>query len=69
MISHVEYNFLNDTKEPVYKDSQILKSNLWLLKGKYEGGINEEFGINIYILLHIKQVRSSRRGAVVNESD
>ena len=33
------------------------KTNLWLPKGKGgQGGINSEFGINIYTLLYIKQI-------------
>ena len=49
----------NDTNELIYKtdtDAQTLKTNLRLPKGKSagRGGINEEFGINIYTLLYIK---------------
>ena len=37
------------------KQTQILKSNLWLPKGKlWREGINWENGINIYTLLYIK---------------
>ena len=54
---HVESNFKNDTNELIYKtetDLQILKTNLWLPKGKCVcGGINHELGINIYTLLYI----------------
>ena len=56
-ISHnVTYmqNLKNDTKELIYKtetDPQAWKTNLWLSKGKGRGGINQEFGINIYTLL------------------
>ena len=32
------------------------KTNLWLPKAKGWGGINQEFGINIYTLLYIKQI-------------
>ena len=39
------------TKE---KQSHRPQTNLWLPKGKGAGGINEEFGINIYTLLNIK---------------
>ena len=44
--------------EFIYKiktKSKTSKSNLWLPEGKW-GGINQEFGINIYTLLYIKQV-------------
>ena len=42
-----------DTNELIYKTgtaSQTWKTNLWLPKGQDggEGGINEEFGINIH---------------------
>ena len=51
--------FKNDTNELIYKtetDTQILKTNLWLPKGKVRvgGGINQKYGINIYIFLYIK---------------
>ena len=48
-----------DTNELIYKteiDPQTQKTNLWLPKGKDVGGINQEFGINIYTLLYIKQI-------------
>ena len=38
------------------KQKQILKTNLWLPKGKCGGrgvGINQELGINIHTLLYI----------------
>ena len=42
--SYVESNIKNDTNEVIYKtetDLQILKTNLWLPKGKWGvGGIN-----------------------------
>ena len=43
----------------IYKietDSQTLKTNLWLPEGKgvCVGGINQEFGVNIYKLPCIK---------------
>ena len=47
----------NDTTELIYKteDSKTSKRNLWLPKGKrWGGGINWEFGMNIYTLLYIK---------------
>ena len=49
----------NDTNELIYiteTDSQISKTKLWLPKGKRGtgGGIDLEFGINVYILLYIK---------------
>ena len=48
----------NDTSELIFNreiDTQAQKTNLWLSKGK-GGGINQEFEINIYTLLYIKQV-------------
>ena len=42
MISHT-WKLKNDTKEFIYKietDSHILKTNLWLPKGRGKGGIN-----------------------------
>ena len=54
------WNRKNDTSELIYKtgtDSWTLKTNLWLPKGKgWRGGINQEFGINIYTPLYIKQI-------------
>ena len=38
------------------KDSQILKTNLWLPKGKWHGKGNQEIGIDIYTSLYIKQI-------------
>ena len=32
-----------------------IEKNLWLPKGLGRRGINEEFGINIYMVLYIKQ--------------
>ena len=53
------YEFLKkkDPNEHIYKtetDSQTQKTNL-CSKGKGRGGINGEFGINIYMLPHRKQ--------------
>ena len=45
----------SDTNELIYKaemDLQTQKADLWLPKGKVKGGINQEFGINIYTLLY-----------------
>ena len=45
--------------ELIYKtetDTQTSKTNLQLPKGKGGGGINQEFGINIYALLYTKQI-------------
>ena len=46
-----------DTNELIYKtetNSQTQKTNLWLPKGKV-GVRGQDFGINIYTLLYIKQ--------------
>ena len=51
----------NYTNKLIYKteiDSQTQKTNLQLPKVKGEGGINQEFGINRYTLLYIKQVNN-----------
>ena len=49
----------DDTNDLIHKteiDPQTQKTNSWL-KGKgMEGGINQEFGINKYTLLYIKQI-------------
>ena len=55
------WNLKYDTNELIYKaetDSQTSKTNLWLPKGKHwwGGGISQEFGINIYTLMYIKQI-------------
>ena len=52
------WNFKNGMGELIYQaelDLQTQKTNLWLPKGK-GGGINQEFGINIYTLLYTKQI-------------
>ena len=49
----------NETNELIYtteSDSQKQKTNLGLPKGKEWGEINQEFGINRYTLLYIKQI-------------
>ena len=57
------WNLKNDTKEFINKtemDSQTWKANLWLIEEIVEGEdekTNQEFGINIYILLRIKQTK------------
>ena len=47
----------SDINELIYKieiDPQILKTILWLTRGNVEsGGINYEFGINLYTLLYV----------------
>ena len=51
----------HDINEFIYKteiDSQTQKTNLWLPKVMGVGGINQEFGINIYTLPFIKQVNN-----------
>ena len=60
MISLIGRILKNDANELIYKtksDIQILKTNLWLPKRKHGwGGINEEFSVNIYTLLSVKQI-------------
>ena len=55
--SYVEPNFKKDTNELIDKtetDLQILKTNLWVIKGEMlEGGINQELGMNMYSLLYM----------------
>ena len=57
------WNLKNNTNEFIYKtetDSQTQKTNLWLPKGKgWEGGgINQEYEINRYTPLYIKQINN-----------
>ena len=40
-------------------DLQTQKTNLQLPKGKDDGGINREFGIDTYILLYLKQIANN----------
>ena len=52
-------NLIKNTKQLIYKkaqtQTQILKSNVWLPKGKpWRGGLNWEDGITTYTLLYIK---------------
>ena len=53
----MEPNFKKDTNELIDKtetDLQILKTNLWVIKGEMlEGGINQELGMNMYSLLYM----------------
>ena len=59
MISLICGILKNDTNELIYKtetESQTQKTNLLLPKGKGVGVINQEFGINRYTLLGIKQI-------------
>ena len=54
---HVEFNFKNDINELIYKtekDLQISKTNVWIPKGKGRGGINQDLGMNVLILLYIR---------------
>ena len=49
---------INDSKELIYKteiDPQTQKTNSWLQRGKGRG-INQQFEINRYKLLYIKQI-------------
>ena len=52
------WNLKNKTNEPLDKtgESQTQKTNLWLPKGKEKGRISQDYGINRYTLLHIKQI-------------
>ena len=54
------WNLKNDTNEPIYEtetDSQTSRTNLWLPGGMGRGdGIDWEFGIDMYTLLHLKQI-------------
>ena len=57
-----EWNLKNNTNESIYKtetDSQI-EHKLMVTKGEWEwGGINQEYGINRYKLLYIKQISNN----------
>ena len=48
------WNLKNDTNELIYKTD--IDDKLMVNKGERGGGINQEFGINIYTLLYIKQI-------------
>ena len=52
------WNLKSDTNKLIYKtetDSQRLRKQTYgYQRGSVGGGINEEFGINIYTLLHTK---------------
>ena len=53
----MEFNFKNDINELIYKteiDLQISKTNVWIPKGKGRGGINQDLGMNVLILLYIR---------------
>ena len=48
-ITHIwNPSFKKDTSELTQVDLQILKTNLWLLKGKNGGGIEQKLGMNTY---------------------
>ena len=49
----------NHTNELIYKtDSQTSRTNLWL-PGEYKGeGIFREFGMDMYMLLYLKEITS-----------
>ena len=43
----------NGTNELIYKtESQMQKTNLWLPRGKRQGGMNYETGIDIYTITY-----------------
>ena len=59
----------DETKEFIHKsetDSKLSKPNLWLPKRIHwvEGGINWEFGINIYILQYTKSISTRRMNSL-----
>ena len=62
-------NFLkNETNELIYKietDLQIWKTNLWLPKRKHGEWINQELGMNIYILLYIRLNIDNQQGPTI----
>ena len=57
--------FKNSTNKLIYKtetDLKTQKTNIWLSKGKDKGEINQEYGINRYILLNWQRIcRQCRR--------
>ena len=70
------WNLKNNTNESIYKtetDSQTQKTNLWLPKGKggggVEGEINQEFGINRYTLLYVKQININNKDLLYSTGD
>ena len=53
------WDLKKNTNQIIYKteiESQMQKTNLWLPKGSGKERINWEIGMDIYTLLHIKQV-------------
>ena len=51
------WNLRKDINALIYKtDSQTLTTILWLPKGKGWGGINQEFGVEIYTVVCIRQI-------------
>ena len=52
------WNLKNETNELIYKTKTDSENKFRVTKGgKWEGGgINQEVGISIYTLLHIKQI-------------
>ena len=53
---NLKQNYTNELICKTEIDPQAQKPNLWLPKGKREGGINQEFGINIYTPLYVKYI-------------
>ena len=57
---HCKWHLINYTNETIYKteiELQMQKPNLWFPRGKMLGRrINWETGIDIYTLLHVKQI-------------
>ena len=50
---------INELSDETERDSQTQKTNLWLPKGKRDRrGINQEFGVNRYTPLYIKQINN-----------
>ena len=59
MMSFICGIFKNSTNKLIYKtetDLKTQKTNIWLSKGKDKGEINQEYGINRYILLNWQRI-------------
>ena len=52
-------NLKNSKNELIYKTEIDIENKPMVTKGKGGGGINQEFGINTYTLLYIKQITNN----------
>ena len=50
------WNLKSNTSELIYETERLTENKHMVTKGEESIGINQEFGINIYTLLYIKQM-------------